>query len=134
MPLSGVQTEARLKDLTKMGVKTQLVCVGRKGATYFKRRPQYEISRECRAAPRPHSAVVTQLVAGTSGEATDPMRSAARHQVSWSSHPLLSYRTLELLLSPTRPVVHQGWLPTERPDWLRADALRHVHAGPDAHH
>lgn len=39
-----VQTEARVKELNEMNVKVQLVMVGKKGYTYFKRRPQYKIA------------------------------------------------------------------------------------------
>ena len=37
------KTENRYAELVKLGVKVTLVCVGKKGATYFKRRPQYTI-------------------------------------------------------------------------------------------
>ena len=37
------KTEKRFAELTAMGIKTTLVCVGKKGAVYFKRRPQYKI-------------------------------------------------------------------------------------------
>jgi F-type H+-transporting ATPase subunit gamma len=39
------KTEIRHAELTKMGIKVTLVCVGRKGAVYFKRRPQYTIEQ-----------------------------------------------------------------------------------------
>jgi F-type H+-transporting ATPase subunit gamma len=37
------KVEQRYKELTALGVTAKLVCVGRKGSAYFKRRPQYEI-------------------------------------------------------------------------------------------
>ena len=43
------QTEARYRELTAMGVKVNLVCVGRKGAQYFARRKQYNIVSESRS-------------------------------------------------------------------------------------
>ncbi len=39
-----VQTEQRVRELTEMGVAAQLVTIGKKGNTYFKRRPQYKIA------------------------------------------------------------------------------------------
>lgn len=39
------KTEARYAELAKMGIKVTLVCVGKKGAVYFKRRPQYTIEQ-----------------------------------------------------------------------------------------
>jgi F-type H+-transporting ATPase subunit gamma len=38
------KTETRYNELTSMGIDVSLVCIGRKGASYFKRRPQYEIA------------------------------------------------------------------------------------------
>jgi F-type H+-transporting ATPase subunit gamma len=37
------KTEQRYRELAAMGVNVKLVCVGRKGQQYFKRRPQYDI-------------------------------------------------------------------------------------------
>jgi F-type H+-transporting ATPase subunit gamma len=37
------KTEARVRELEAMGVKCKLVCIGKKGGVYFKRRPQYDI-------------------------------------------------------------------------------------------
>merc|ERR1711990_1115581 len=37
------KTEARVAELEAMGVKCKLVCIGKKGGVYFKRRPQYDI-------------------------------------------------------------------------------------------
>merc|ERR1711966_65262 len=37
------KTEARVSELEAMGVKCKLVCIGKKGGVYFKRRPQYDI-------------------------------------------------------------------------------------------
>jgi hypothetical protein len=34
---------ARVAELEGMGIKAKLVCIGKKGAVYFKRRPEYEI-------------------------------------------------------------------------------------------
>lgn len=39
-----LQTESRFKELAETGVAVQLVCIGKKGFTYFKRRPQYKIA------------------------------------------------------------------------------------------
>lgn len=38
------QTEQRYAELTALGIKVQLVCIGKKGSTYFKRRPEYPIA------------------------------------------------------------------------------------------
>eukprot|EP00884_Botryococcus_braunii_P012516 jgi/Botrbrau1/21265/Bobra.39_2s0056.1 len=38
------KTESRVKELTELNVNVQLVMVGKKGYTYFKRRPQYKIA------------------------------------------------------------------------------------------
>ncbi|GFR43134.1 hypothetical protein Agub_g4150 [Astrephomene gubernaculifera] len=37
------KTEQRIRELTSMGVKVNLVCVGRKGSQYFGRRKQYNL-------------------------------------------------------------------------------------------
>jgi hypothetical protein len=37
------KAEQRYAELTKMGIAVRLIVVGRKGATYFKRRPQYNV-------------------------------------------------------------------------------------------
>jgi len=37
------KTEARVAELEAMGVKCKLVCIGKKGGVYFKRRPQYDV-------------------------------------------------------------------------------------------
>ena len=39
------KTEIRYAELRKMGIKVTLVCVGRKGAAYFRRRPEYKIEQ-----------------------------------------------------------------------------------------
>lgn len=39
------KTEARVRELTSMGIKVRLVLVGNKGKQYFARRPQYDIAR-----------------------------------------------------------------------------------------
>lgn len=36
---------ARIAELNAMGIKTRLVTIGRKGTTFFKRRPQYDIAK-----------------------------------------------------------------------------------------
>jgi F-type H+-transporting ATPase subunit gamma len=38
------KTEQRYNELTGMGIAVSLVCIGKKGSVYFKRRPQYEIA------------------------------------------------------------------------------------------
>lgn len=40
------KTEQRYAELTKMGVEVSLICVGRKGMSYFKRRPEYKVESE----------------------------------------------------------------------------------------
>ena len=40
------KTELRVKELQSMGIAVRLICVGRKGSVYFKRRPQYTIEGE----------------------------------------------------------------------------------------
>ena len=47
------KAELRHKELTGMGINVRLCLVGKKGMTYFKRRPQYEIedNYEMGAAP-----------------------------------------------------------------------------------
>lgn len=42
-----MQTERRLLELQNMGINVKLVCIGRKGEQYFKRRPQYNMASEC---------------------------------------------------------------------------------------
>lgn len=37
------KSEARIRELMALGVKVNVVCVGRKGMTYYKRRPQYNV-------------------------------------------------------------------------------------------
>ena len=37
--------EERHQELTSIGIDVQLICVGRKGSQYFKRRPQYNIQK-----------------------------------------------------------------------------------------
>ncbi|KAL4451728.1 hypothetical protein ABPG75_007390 [Micractinium tetrahymenae] len=37
------KTEQRYKELADMGINVRLICVGRKGSAYFKRRPQYNM-------------------------------------------------------------------------------------------
>ena len=39
-----VQTERRLQELMALGVKVNLVCIGRKGTQYFGRRKQYNMT------------------------------------------------------------------------------------------
>ena len=37
------KTEERVAELEAQGVKAKLVTIGKKGTTYFKRRPQYDL-------------------------------------------------------------------------------------------
>lgn len=37
------KAEQRYRELTAMGIAVRLICVGRKGSAYFRRRPQYQI-------------------------------------------------------------------------------------------
>jgi F-type H+-transporting ATPase subunit gamma len=39
------KTEARVRELTSMGINVRLVLVGNKGKQYFARRPQYDVAR-----------------------------------------------------------------------------------------
>lgn len=43
-PQCPTQTEQRYAELIALGIKVQLVCIGKKGSTYFKRRPEYTIA------------------------------------------------------------------------------------------
>eukprot|EP00889_Picochlorum_renovo_P001925 jgi/Picre1/28955/NNA_004349.t1 len=52
-PVKKVLLVAETKELTSMGVDVSLVCIGRKGATYFKRRPQYTIEAEFEVGQSP---------------------------------------------------------------------------------
>ena len=63
------KTEQRFAQLTAMGVKAKLVCVGKKGAAYFKRRPQYEIERE-----RPRRAPLGAAMGGRGSSAASSAR------------------------------------------------------------
>ncbi len=40
------KTEQRYNELSEMGISVRLICVGRKGSAYFKRRPQYNVEGE----------------------------------------------------------------------------------------
>jgi F-type H+-transporting ATPase subunit gamma len=40
-----VQAEQRVKELESQGIQVNVVAIGKKGATYFKRRPQYKLVR-----------------------------------------------------------------------------------------
>lgn len=44
------KAEQRYRELDAMGISVRLICVGRKGSAYFKRRPQYKIEGERRGA------------------------------------------------------------------------------------
>jgi F0F1-type ATP synthase gamma subunit len=44
---TSLQTEARFKELTSLGVKVQIVAIGNKGKQYFKRRPKFNVVSEC---------------------------------------------------------------------------------------
>ena len=41
------KVEARYKELAAMGIAVRIICVGRKGSAYFKRRPQYTVEGAC---------------------------------------------------------------------------------------
>lgn len=45
------KTEQRYKELADMGINVRIICVGRKGSAYFKRRPQYNVEGEARGWP-----------------------------------------------------------------------------------
>ena len=47
------KTEARLRELMGMGLSVKLVCVGKKGAVYFKRRPQYNLAKSFDLGAKP---------------------------------------------------------------------------------
>ncbi len=40
------KAEQRYRELDAMGISVRLICVGRKGSAYFRRRPQYKIEGE----------------------------------------------------------------------------------------
>ena len=40
------KAEKRYNELAGMGIAVRLICVGRKGSVYFKRRPQYTVECE----------------------------------------------------------------------------------------
>lgn len=39
--------EARFRELTELGLKVQVVAIGRKGQAYFKRRSKFNVVSEC---------------------------------------------------------------------------------------
>ncbi len=43
------KTEKRVAELEALGVKVKLICIGKKGYQFFKRRPQYTIESACHA-------------------------------------------------------------------------------------
>lgn len=45
LPLPSLQAVARCAELKALGVEPKLVTIGRKGTTFFKRRPQYKVAR-----------------------------------------------------------------------------------------
>ena len=45
-----LQCEARFKELTSLGLKVQVVAVGKKAQTYFKRRPKFNVVSKCGSA------------------------------------------------------------------------------------
>jgi F-type H+-transporting ATPase subunit gamma len=47
------KAEARLKELMAMGLSVKLVTVGKKGAVYFKRRPQYNLAKSFDLGAKP---------------------------------------------------------------------------------
>jgi F-type H+-transporting ATPase subunit gamma len=47
------KTEARAKELEGMGINVRLICVGRKGGVYFRRRPQYNIESTFEVGQQP---------------------------------------------------------------------------------
>lgn len=52
------KTEQRYRELAELGIAVTLICVGRKGSVYFKRRPQYKIEGEWQLG----SAAVQQVL------------------------------------------------------------------------
>jgi len=49
------KTEQRAKELMGMGVEVCLMCIGKKGITYFKRRPQYNMVKSVELGQNPNS-------------------------------------------------------------------------------
>ncbi|GMH43289.1 hypothetical protein BSKO_11211 [Bryopsis sp. KO-2023] len=47
------KVEKRVAELTEMGIKASLVCVGTKGNVYFKRRPEYTIAKSFMLGNKP---------------------------------------------------------------------------------
>jgi F-type H+-transporting ATPase subunit gamma len=53
------KAEARVKELTSQGIEVDMVLIGKKGETYFKKRPQYKIRKifECGQNPSAKDAL-----------------------------------------------------------------------------
>mmetsp|Transcript_18059 Transcript_18059/g.32158 ORF Transcript_18059/g.32158 Transcript_18059/m.32158 type:complete len:360 (-) Transcript_18059:77-1156(-) len=49
------KTELRAKELMAQGVEVCLMCIGKKGITYFKRRPQYNMVKQVELGQNPNS-------------------------------------------------------------------------------
>lgn len=66
---------ARVAELEGMGIKAKLVCIGKKGAVYFKRRPEYEIVKIFNMGQAPKTedaqAIADEVFAEFVGEEVD---------------------------------------------------------------
>merc|ERR1712137_779884 len=49
------KTEERADELMAMGIEVCLMCIGKKGITYFKRRPQYNLVKSFELGQNPSS-------------------------------------------------------------------------------
>ena len=114
------KTEQRYRELVAMGIDVKMVCVGRKGVVYFKRRPQYTIVGEracvwvgwgwggarCRQAvlaPAPADAGLVGRQAGAKGSADGggSARAPPPAPHTLTPPPLLPSGNFEVGQSPT---------------------------------
>lgn len=96
------KAEQRFAELTALGVKVTLVCVGRKGSAFFKRRPQYPLEQVYEMGQAPNikeaQAIADEIFADFVSEEVDKVELVYTKFVSLiSSAPII--QTL-LPLSP----------------------------------
>jgi len=69
------KAEARHAELAAQGINAKLVCIGKKGSVYFKRRPQYEIVKSFNMGQAPKTeeaqAIADEVYAEFVGEEVD---------------------------------------------------------------
>lgn len=69
------KAEKRILELEAMGVKTKIVTIGKKGTTYFKRRPQYDLVKSFAMGQAPKTeeaqAIADEVYAEFVGEEVD---------------------------------------------------------------